>query len=89
MNSWNKKLKPNPDVVFTIVDDEAILLEQTTGSYYGLNKVGTRMWSLLAEHGQLDKVCEQLLAEFDVEETQLKKDLEAMAAQLIEKGLLT
>lgn len=89
MNFLNKRLKPNPDVVFTIVDDEAILLEQTTGNYYGLNRVGTRMWSLLAEYGQLDKVCEQLLDEFEVEEAQLRKDLEAIAAQLVEKGLLT
>ena len=88
MDLLNRPLKPNPDVVFTVVDDEAILLEQTTGNYYGLNKVGTRMWSLLAEYGQLDKVYEQLLVEFDVEEAQLRKDLEALVAQLLEKGLL-
>jgi hypothetical protein len=89
MNLSNKYLTLNPDVVFTIVDDEAILLEQATGRYYGLNKVGTRMWSLLAEYGQLDKVYEQLLAEFDVGETQLRRDLEALTVALIEKGLLT
>jgi hypothetical protein len=89
MNLSNRQLKPNPDVVFTIVDDEAILLEQETGKYYGLNKVGTRLWILLAEHGRLDKAHEQLLAEFDVDDAQLKTDLEKITADLIENGLLT
>lgn len=88
MNLYERKLKPNPDIVFTIVDEEAILLEQNTGKYYSLNHVGTRMWNLLAEHNQLDKVYEQLLAEFEVEETQLKTDLENLVSQFIENGLL-
>jgi hypothetical protein len=89
MNLSDRQLKPNPDVIFTIVDDEAILLEQTTGKYYSLNQVGTRIWVLLEEYGQLEKIQELLLAEFEVEEEQLKEDLERLVSKLLENGLLT
>jgi hypothetical protein len=89
MNFSEQTLKTNPDVVFTIVDDEAILLQQQSGKYFSLNAVGARMWLLLDEYGRLDKVLEQLLAEFDVEEERLREDLERMVAQFIESGLLT
>ena len=88
MNLYETTLRPNPDIIFTVVDEEAILLEQNSGKYYSLNHVGTRMWVLLDEYGQLGKVFEKLLIEFDVEPAQLKKDLEHMVAQLIENGLL-
>ena len=88
MNLYERTLKPNPDIVFTVVDDEAILLEQNTGKYYSLNHVGTRMWALLAEENRLDKAYDQLLLEFEVEESQLKQDLEKLVTQLIENGLL-
>jgi hypothetical protein len=89
MNFSDKQLTPNPGVVFTIVDNEAILLEQETGRYYGLNEVGTRVWLLLGELGRVDKVYEELLAEFEVDEVQLKNDLEKIVAQFVENGLMT
>jgi len=89
MNLSNKQLKPNPDVIFTIVDDQAILLEQKTGKYYSLNTVGTRFWALLEEYGHLDKVQKQLMAEFDVEEEQLNADVERLVSKLLENDLLT
>ncbi len=88
MNLYETNLKPNPDIIFTVVDEEAILLEQNSGKYFSLNHVGTRIWVLLGEYGQLDEVFEQLLIEFDVEPDQLRKDLELMVSQFIENGLL-
>jgi hypothetical protein len=47
------------------------------------------MWLLLSEHGRLDKVYEQMLAEFDVEPDKLREDLEGIVKELIKNGLLT
>lgn len=89
MNLSDKQLKTNPNVIFTVVDDQAILLDQETGKYYSLNAVGTRIWVLLEEHGQIEKVFEQILAEFDVEPDRLKEDLERIMPIFLENGLLT
>lgn len=89
MDLYNKTYKQNPDIVFTIVDEEAILLEQNTGKYYSLNKVGTRIWVLLGEYGELEKVYVHLLDEFEVEAEQLRQDMDKLVGQFIENGLLT
>jgi DeoR/GlpR family transcriptional regulator of sugar metabolism len=46
------------------------------------------MWQLLQEHGDVDPVVEQLLAEFDVEEAELRRDLALLIGQLEEAGLI-
>ena len=82
------RVKIKPDVVFTVLDDEAVLLEQNSGKYFGLDSVGTRTWLLLSEHNHLSKVYELLLAEYEVSEGQLHDDLENLVNKLIENGLV-
>jgi len=76
------------DVVFRVLGDEAVILNLSTGIYFGLDTVGTRMWQLISEHGSTEKAREALLAEYEVEENQLGQDLALLIQQLIDKGLL-
>jgi hypothetical protein len=62
-------------VLFRDLDGEAVLLETATGRYYGLNEVGTRMWSLLQLHGEIEAVCRALLTEYQVPAHELRRDL--------------
>jgi hypothetical protein len=77
------------DVVFRDVAEESVLLNLTTGTYFGLDAVGTRLWHILAEHGSTASVIDTLLAEYDVDGPRLQKDAEALIDQLLAKGLLT
>ena len=54
----------------------------------GLNAVGTRVWHLLLQHQSIEAAVPLLLQEFDVEEQQLRRDLDALVAELLEKTLL-
>jgi hypothetical protein len=82
-------LRISKDVLFRVLDDEAVILHLASGVYFGLDSVGTRMWQLLSEHGSKDKVIEALLDEYEVEEGQLRRDLDELIRQLIDKGLVT
>src|SRR3954465_5350710 len=75
-------------VLFRDLDGEAVLLETGSGRYYGLDEVGTRMWSLLQIHGETGAVCRALLAEYDVPEDRLRADLEKFVETLAARGLL-
>ena len=78
-----------PDgVLFQDLKGEAVILNTNDGQYYGLDEVGTRMWNLLAEHGQLEPVVQVMLAEYNVPEEKLRGDLLGLAEKLLEKGLL-
>jgi coenzyme PQQ synthesis protein D (PqqD) len=75
-------------VLFRDLDGEAVLLATDSGKYFGLNEVGTRMWSLLHQHGEVEAVCRELLAEYDVAEDQLREDLARFVEILSAKGLV-
>lgn len=74
--------------VFRELEGEAVLLNLDTGMYFGLNEVGTRMWRLMEQHGQLDAVRDAIVGEFDVNASTAERDLLALVAALREKGLV-
>ena len=83
------RLKIPDDVVCRDLAGESVLLNLSTGTYFGLDAVGTRLWHLLAEHSSTVLAIETLLAEYDVDALRLQKDVEALIDQLLAKGLLT
>ncbi len=82
------KLRVADDVVFRDLAGEAVILNLDSGVYFGLNEVGTRCWHLLVEHGSTEQIIQTLLAEYDVEEACLRRDIETLIRQLADKGLV-
>lgn len=78
----------SPEVLFRELDGEAVMLDLETERYYGLDEVGTRIWQLFAEHQDTETVVAQMLAEYEVEEEQLRQDLAALLGELAEAGLV-
>lgn len=77
------------DVVFRDLSGEAVLLNLATGIYFGLNEVGTRMWTLLLEHGSTEKVIQGIVDEYQVDAETARADLDKLVSQLRDKGLIT
>jgi hypothetical protein len=75
------------DVLFRALDAEAVLLNLKSGVYFGLNPVGTRAWQLLAEHRTLNRVCDVMIEEYEVERDVLARDLLELGRQLQDAGL--
>jgi hypothetical protein len=71
------------------VGDETVILDLATGTYFGLDPVGARLWQLISEGTSLEHACELLLDEFDVEREQLVSDITRLAEELIAKGLIS
>ena len=76
------------DVVFRELDGEAVLLHLGTGIYFGLNEVGTRIWTLLGQNGSLQSVLDDMLKQYDAAPDRLEKDLLQLVEQMREKGLV-
>ena len=85
--SLNDSVKIDDQVVFRELEGEMVLLNLETGIYFGLDPVGTRIWTLLREHESLQQVFEVLLQEYDVPEPVLKADLLRLARELSSHGL--
>lgn len=85
--SLHDSLSVPPAVLFRYVEGETVILNSDTGTYFGLDAVGTRLWQLIVEHGSLRQVYDAALQEYAVEPVELENDLLALAQQLQERGL--
>ena len=84
------QIRPNPDVLFQIFDNEAVLLHLKTEIYYSLNDVGARFWQLLEEQEQAtaEILIAQLLNEYEVDAETLQKDIHNLLEQLTQAQLV-
>ena len=77
------------DVVARDVGGELVLLDLTSGQYFGLDAVGGKIWEWLTERPhELGELCDKVEAEFDAPRAQIESDLLALAAQLQEQELI-
>jgi len=78
-----------PDgVLLQHVADEIILLDLASGTYFGLDPIGSRMLDLMLLHGEVEDVLDALEAEYDASRATLARDLADLADQLREHGLV-
>jgi hypothetical protein len=82
------RIRVPEQVVFRELESETVLLNLSTGFYYGLDEVGTRMWQALEKHGTLEEAAFELLDEFEVDGARLQQDLQSLAQELCDQGLL-
>ena len=71
------------------VGDETVILDLASGTYFGLDPIGARIWQLIGEGKALGEICEALLAEYEVSRVQLQGDLERLLQELGIKGLIS
>ena len=76
------------NILVSNVGEEAVILNLDSERYYGLDPVGARMWAVLNISGTVRDAYETLLAEFDVDGEQLRRDLIELVVKLNEQGLL-
>jgi hypothetical protein len=86
--SSTKLVKP-AHVLVREADDELVLLDLSTGAYFGLNALGSRVWHFLLQGMDPAEVCEHLLCEFDAGAQQVQQDVGELIGQLLSRGLLT
>lgn len=72
-----------------VVEGRVLMLELDREHYYRLDAVGSRMWELLCEHGDIEATHAQVLEEYDVDSETLRDDLDALLTQLADAGLIS
>jgi hypothetical protein len=83
-----RRVRPAANVLFRQLGGEAVLLSLASGSYYGLNEVGARIWTLIAGGSDLAGVLAVLEAEYAAPVERLRSDLLEIVEELLGSGLL-
>ena len=74
--------------VSTSLGDEAVILGMRDGVYYGLDKVGARIWTLLATPHRVSDLVRAVSNEFEVSPEQCERDVLALLGDLSERELI-
>lgn len=89
MLTLDKLLIPNKaKVAAKVMDGEAIFIDLSNGTYYSTDGVGGFVWSLIEQEYDLDAIIAEVIAHYHVSSEQAMKDVERLAAKLIEEQLV-
>jgi hypothetical protein len=86
--SGNSVVVAANDQLSADLDDESVILDLESGVYYGLDAVGSRIWSLIQEPKTVNDVRDILLEEYKVDPNRCKRELYALLQELAAHGLV-
>lgn len=77
-------------VVIAELGGEAIVLDTTSGIYYGLkNEVSTRIWQLIQQPISISSICDAILSEYEIDIEQCKSDVVEFLSVILKQELAT
>lgn len=82
------KYQISPEVLFSKIDDEVIIMSIEADSYFGLDPVGSRIWELLEQPATMDELVSQLVQEYDVSEAECRQDAQDFVTEMVARGLI-
>ena len=87
MISGSASVRATRAQVSNTVEGEAVILNLAEGAYYGLDPVGTRVWSLIQEPRRVADICNAIAEEYGVERDRCERDVVALLEDLVANGL--
>ena len=78
----------DPDLVATEMDGELVMMSIERGEYFGLNRVGSRIWELLHSPMRMHELCDRLEQEFEIDAARCREEVLAFVGELLEQGLV-
>jgi hypothetical protein len=78
----------HPDTVFVETDNEVLMLHFETGTYHGLNEVGSFIWKQLAQPRTITEVSRAVEDTFEVDPARCLEETRQFIVAMIEDGLL-
>lgn len=70
------------------VDGEIVMMSIQQGKYYSIERVGVRIWELVAEPRPVVAVRDALLAEYKVDQATCESDLLCFLGGMLQQGLI-
>jgi hypothetical protein len=76
------------ELVSSDLDGETVMMSVKNGKYYGMDAIGSRIWTLIKHPRSVSELCDILLEEFDVDRERCEKDVLVFLNKLAEDNLV-
>jgi hypothetical protein len=67
---------------------ETVILDLKSGTYYGLDVLGARIWSLIEQPASLLSIRDAIVADYEVDDATCEQDIRMFLKQMHEAGLV-
>jgi hypothetical protein len=84
----NNRLQLPKTVRIRKVHGEAMLLDLKSQECFGLDEIGVAIWEGIGLHGDIERVIESLLNEYEVDRAILEDDVRSLVSEMLGHGLL-
>lgn len=75
MISINTVVSQRKDIDTTDLNGDKVMMDLEYGKYFSLNSVGSRIWELIEEPVEINKVIDLLLEEYDISRDECEKNV--------------
>jgi Coenzyme PQQ synthesis protein D (PqqD) len=75
-------LKKKEEIIWRVVDDEALLLDTNSGYYFSMNGTATEIWCLLNEGKSIDEVAQTIANRYEIDSETVKCDVHELISNL-------
>ena len=76
------------DQVSSEIGGEAVILHLGSGTYYGLDEVGNRIWDLIQEPKSVEEVRAAISEEYEVDPDRCEEDIILLLRRLADERLI-
>ena len=76
------------DQVSSEIGGEAVILHLGSGTYYGLDEVGNRIWDMIQEPRSVEEVRAAISEEYEVDPDRCEEDIILLLRQLADERLI-
>ncbi|OFZ15582.1 MAG: hypothetical protein A2X86_17805 [Bdellovibrionales bacterium GWA2_49_15] len=88
MSSNNPIRVQRKSVPWQEVDGQAIVLSPSTNKAHELNATATLLWHLMEQQVSIEQMANEITAQFEVDMTSARHDIEAILKRFHEEGLV-
>ncbi len=82
-------LSRHPETIATEIDGDVVLMSLVTGRTFGLDKRGTRIWSLIEQPRSIEGIVAELLKTYATTAEKCQSDVIAFASKLSDAQLVS
>ncbi len=77
----------NPDILWRVVGDEALLLDTISGNYFSMDPVATEIFVKLNDGTERDAIASEISMKYSVTEKRSSDDIDDLMSELRDAGI--
>jgi len=81
-------LQRSQEVLHSMVDEEAIMMNINTGEYHNINEIGNMIWELLESPISFEMICQAIMETYEVSQEVCEAEVMRFIQELLDKKLV-